>query len=136
MDDLEALVGEWGIGGPPPAEPLGRVAFEWMAGRRFLVQRWESEPPEFPDGLAVIGAAESGDGYLQHYFDSRGVARRYEMSLRDGVWKLWRTAEAPDFSQRFTGRLSDDGNTIDAKWEICHDGSTWEHDFDLVYKRA
>jgi hypothetical protein len=22
------------------------------------------------------------------------------------------------------------------RWEICHDGSTWEHDFDLTYARG
>jgi hypothetical protein len=30
----------------------------------------------------------------QHYYDSRGVARIYQMSLNDGGWKLWRD---PDF---------------------------------------
>jgi hypothetical protein len=23
-----------------------------------------------------------------------------------------------------------------ARWEICHDGETWEHDFDRTYTRA
>src|SRR5918993_347618 len=49
--------------------------------------------------------------------------------------------EAPDFSpldfaQRFTGTFSDDGTTIAGRWEIAHDGSTWEHDFDLTYVRV
>jgi hypothetical protein len=61
------------------------------------------------------------------------------MSLEDGVWTLRR--EAPDFSpldfaQRYTGTFSDDGTTIEGRWEIAHDGSTWEHDFDLTYVRA
>jgi hypothetical protein len=60
------------------------------------------------------------------------------MGLEDGLWTLRR--EAPDFSpldfaQRFTGRFSDDGKTIVGRWEIAHDGSTWEHDFDLTYVR-
>ena len=41
-----------------------------------------------------------------------------------------------DFSQRFTGTLSEDGNTIAGAWEICHDGKTWEHDFDLTYTKV
>ena len=74
-----------------------------------------------------------------HYFDSRGIARVYAMSLEDGVWTLWR--EAPDFSsldfaQRFTGTFSDDGTTIVGRWETAHDGATWEHDFDLTYVRV
>ena len=40
---------------------------------------------------------------LQRYFDSRGVARVYEMTIADRVWTLQRLAVAPDFSQRFTG---------------------------------
>ena len=29
-----------------------------------------------------------------------------------------------------------DGNTISGAWEICHDGKTWEHDFNLIYTRT
>ena len=56
------------------------------------------------------------------------------MSLRDGVWKLWR--DAPGFSQRFEGRFSDDGKTISGRWEKSADGVQWEHDFDLTYTRV
>ena len=71
---------------------------------------------------------------MQHYYDSRGVARVYGMSLEDGVWRLWR--DGVDFSQRFAGRLGDDGATIAGAWEIARDGSSWEHDLDLVYTRV
>jgi hypothetical protein len=77
--------------------------------------------------------------YLQHYFDSRGVARVYKMSFGDGIWKLWRDSPdfSPlDFSQRYVGSLSDDGNIVSGAWEISHDGSTWEHDFDLTDTRV
>jgi hypothetical protein len=103
-----------------------------MPGERFLIQRWEVDHPEAPDGLAVIGATD--DGYVQHYFDSRGVARVYGMSFADGVWKLWRDGD--DFSQRFTGTLSDDGERLEGAWEISHDGSSWEHDFDITFTKV
>lgn len=35
------------------------------------------------------------------------VHRIYEMTLSDGVWKLWRDAPDP-FPQRFTGTFSDE----------------------------
>jgi hypothetical protein len=35
---------------------------------------------------------------VQHYFDSRGVARVYDMAFDDGVWMLERYAAYPDFS--------------------------------------
>ena len=117
-----------------PAAPVGRATFSWLEGRRFLVQRWTVDVPGAPDGIAIIGEDPDGDGLLQHYFDSRGVARVYGMSLEGGVWRLWRDGD--DFSQRFSGTVSDDGSTISGAWEIAADGSTWEHDFDLVYTRA
>jgi hypothetical protein len=144
IEALEPLVGEWRMRPefPPPTPPVeghARVVFEWMPGRTFLVQRWEIPIAEAPDGLAVIGYDESRGGYLQHYFDSRGVARLYEMSFDGRVWKLWREKEdfSPlSFSQRFTGTLSDDGDTIAGQWERTADDGTWELDFHLTYTRA
>jgi hypothetical protein len=143
LDALEPLVGEWSMvptfKGMPPAEAGARVSFGWLPGGRFLIQRWEIPVPEAPDGIAIIGADPNRPGaYLQHYFDSRGVARVYKMSLEDGIWKLWRDQpdfSSLDFSQRYTGTFTDDGNTVAGAWEICHDGKTWEHDFDLTYTK-
>jgi hypothetical protein len=141
---LSLFVGEWKIlatfGDEPPADIGAWVTFEWLPGETFLIERWEVPIPEAPDGIAIIGADPKSEGnFLQHYFDSRGVVRVYKMSIEGGVWKLWR--DEPDFSpldfaQRFTGTFSVDGNTIEGRWEICHDGKTWEHDFDLTYTRA
>jgi hypothetical protein len=138
---LEPLVGEWRLlaafDDAPPADIGARVSFEWLPGGRFLVQRWEVPVPDAPDGIAVIGSDPESEGrYLQHYFDSRGVARVYKMSFEDRVWKLWRDEPdlSPlDFSQRFEGTVSDDGKSIGGTWEISHDGETWERDFDLTY---
>jgi hypothetical protein len=132
LEAVEALVSDWVLG--DPAAPVGRTSFSWLEGRRFLVQRWSIDIPEAPDGIAIIGEDPAGGGLLQHYFDSRGVARVYGMSLEGGVWRLWRDGD--DFSQRFAGTLSEDGSTISGAWEIAHDGSTWEHDLDLVYTRV
>jgi hypothetical protein len=140
---LAALIGEWGMKAKfdDIASPAvgARVVFEWLPGERFLIERWEVPVPEAPDGIAIIGADPQSHGnYVQHYFDSRGVARIYKMSFGDGIWKLWRDTPdfSPlDFSQRYTGTLSDDGRTISGAWEICHDGTTWQHDFDLTYTR-
>ena len=143
LQALEPFIGEWGMEvsfeGAPPGDGGARVSFNWMPEGRFLIQCWEIPVPEAPDGIAIIGAdPEREGGYLQHYFDSRGVARVYKMSFEGGVWRLWRDEPdfSPlDFSQRYRGTLSDDGTTIDGAWEICHDGKTWEHDFDLTYRR-
>ena len=143
LEALEPLLGEWSLTaefvGLPPMSDGASVSFEWLAGGMFLIERWEIPVPEAPDGIAIIGADPESDGnYLQHYFDSRGVARVYKMSLDGGVWKLWRDAPdfSPlDFSQRYTGTFGDDGSTIAGAWEINH-GETWEHDFGLTYTKT
>ena len=143
LQALEPLLGDWKMAASfdgMPADAAATVSFQWMTGGRFLIERWEISVPEAPDGIAIIGPDPEREGnYLQHYFDTRGVARVYKMSLEDGVWKLWRDQPdfSPlDFSQRFTGTLSEDGDTIAGAWEICHDGKTWEHDFDLTYTKG
>jgi hypothetical protein len=143
LDALDVFVGEWSMearfDGMPSVGDDARAAFEWLPGRRFLVQHWSVPVPEAPDGIAIIGPDSSNeDRYLQHYFDSRGVARLYRMTLDNNVWTLWR--DEADFSplefrQRYTGMISGDGQTITGSWEICHDGTTWQRDFDLSYRR-
>ena len=147
LDELEALIGKWAMGAAFPGAPsideqleseVASATFEWMDGREFLVQRW-TVPDPGPDGLAVIGPDPERKGaYLQHYFDTRGVARVYKMTFEGGEWKLWRDEPdiSPlDFSQRYTGTLSGDGSRIDGTWEINEDGS-WAKDFDLSYARS
>jgi hypothetical protein len=143
-DDLEKFIGTWSMemippGGEPSGDVGARVSFEWAPGGNWLVERWTVPVPEAPDGVAVIGRYEGGEGLQQHYFDERAVARVYEMSFEGGVWKLERTKEdfSPcEFAQRYTGTFSDDGKRIDGTWEIAHDMKTWEKDFDLNYVRV
>jgi hypothetical protein len=111
-----------------------------VLGGQFLMERSEvPDVPEAPDGIAIIGMDRDGEAYTQHYFDSRGVARLYAMTFRDGVWTLVR--DAPDFTpldfwQKFTGEFSVDGGAISGRWETSQDGSTWELDFDLTYRKV
>jgi hypothetical protein len=139
VERLDALIGDWSMEAGPPGGPPwpgeARVSFEWLEGRTFLIQRWTIDVPEFPDGIAIIGAGDQPETFRQHYFDSRGVHRIYEMTLDDGVWKLWRDAPDP-FPQRYTATFSDDGATIAGRWEKAEDGSNWETDFDLTYTKV
>jgi hypothetical protein len=141
---LDIFVGDWAVQAHfPSLEPsaggvMARSRFEWALNGQFLVQHTEVPIPEAPDSLAIVGPDPRAGGYLQHYYDTRGVARLYAMSFAGGLWTL--TRESPDFSpldfrQRFTGTFSEDGNTITGAWETSHDGGGWEHDFTLSYHR-
>jgi hypothetical protein len=104
-----------------------------------MVQRTEVPALEAPDALMIVGADLETGTYTQHYYDSRGVVRRYAMTFAGGVWTL--TRESPDFTpldfrQRFTGTFGADGNTISGAWESGRDAGGWEHDFALTYRRA
>jgi hypothetical protein len=141
--DLQPLIGAWsleaGFHGVQAQASGARAWFEWMTGERFVVQRWEVPIPEAPDGIAIIGPDPQREGgFLQHYFDSRGVARTYKMTLEGGVWQLWRDEPdlSPlDFAQRYTGTFSEDGGRIDGAWEIKQPDADWALDFELNYIR-
>jgi hypothetical protein len=142
LAQLDVFVGEWIMQARFPGvdAPAARSTFEWALDRQFLIQRTEVPVPEAPDGLTIVGTDPETGAYTQHYYDSRGVARLYAMSLAGGVWTL--TRESPDFTpldfrQRFTGTFSADQNTISGAWETSPaDGGQWKHDFGLTYRRA
>ena len=126
---LDPLVGRWEV--ITSLGPItGTVTFEWQDGA-FLVQR-STAPDPIPNATVVIGVDDTTDECTALYYDNRGVHRIYRMSLVDGEWRQWR--DAPGFAQRLTGRF-EDPDTIQAAWEKCLDGETWEHDFDLTYRR-
>ena len=138
LKELEPLVGEWKLEATPPGGPPwpgeASVTFEWMEGAPFLIERSKVEMPEAPNAICIIGCDAASGRYFQLYSDDRGVCRVYELSIGDGEWKIWREGEP--FAQRFTGRFSEDGNRIDARWQAAKDGTNWETDFDLVFTRV
>lgn len=135
---MAALVGEWrtDINMPldPPIVTHGRTTFEWSEGGPFIIMRGSVEHPDFPSSTAILGGDGETERYSMLYYDSRGISRLYEMSLSKETWKLWR--EAPGFSQRFTGKFSEDGKGIAGAWERSSDGANWEHDFALTYTKV
>ncbi|MBX3064961.1 MAG: hypothetical protein U0528_14150 [Anaerolineae bacterium] len=134
---LNVLVGTWTTSGHHPLIPdtslHGRVTFEWIEGGAFLLMRSHNDDPRIPAGIAIIGSDDFSDDFTMIYFDERGVSRKYEMSLRDNQWQWWRVNE--EFSQRFKGTISADGNTISTMGEMSKNGSTWEPDLALTYTR-
>ena len=139
LDRLDILVGEWTLEAGPPGGPPwpgeASASFEWFSGRTFIVQRQSVELPEAPDGIMIIGSGDEPNSFRQYYFDSRGVHRIYEMTLADGVWKLWRDDPNP-FPQRFVGNFEDESRTIAGRWETGSEGGNWEIDFDLTYRKT
>ena len=135
MEGLEPLIGEWTteVRHPDIGVVHGEMSVEWLEGGGYLIQRSTMEDTRFPRGITVIGPDRSGEKIVQHYFDSRGVARIYDISLEAGVLRMWR--DDADFAQRYTGRFTDDGSAIEVALERTEPDGTWVHDFDLTYRR-
>jgi hypothetical protein len=149
---LNRLVGTWTTEATHPASPglvvHGTAEMTWLEGERFVIHRARTDHPQFPDSISIVGIIDRDrvedtrdttatlappPRLCMHYFDSRGVFRVYDMSIDDRVWRLWRNA--PGFSQRFTGALADDGDTIEGRWELCQDDLNWENDLEITYRR-
>jgi hypothetical protein len=138
---LEPLIGEWAVEMElPGAGPMrGTTSFAWLFGRSFVVQEASAEHPDAPRGHMILAPdpARPG-GFLQHYFDSRGVVRLYAMTFDGHTWTLERSR--PDFSplefqQRWTATLDADGDVISGQWERTDGGGAWLLDFRLTYRR-
>jgi hypothetical protein len=68
------------------------------------------------------------------YFDSRGITRLYKLEAEPVVYRF--VGDTPGFSQRFTGTISGDGNSIAGLAELCEDGTTWQQDLWVTYTRV
>jgi hypothetical protein len=132
------LIGKWSTIGTHPMVPgktfHGRASISWLEGGAFLIMRSETDEPEIPSGIAILGTDDSSGECSMLYFDERGVSRKYECSLEGNVWKWWRNS--PEFFQRFTGVIADDGRTIVCNGEMSRDGGKWEADLALTYTRV
>lgn len=137
LENMEVFVGDWDMQGVHPQLPdpvRGHASFQWIEEGAFLLWETYFEQPLPPNAIAVINRDDSTGSCSVLYFDERGVSRIYEMTLEDGVWRMWRNT--PGFLQRTTGEISDDRNTITVHGELSKDGSTWEQDLDMVYTRV
>jgi len=134
LEPFDALVGTWGTEATHPlfdAVVPGSIAFEWLEGGHFLVQRSHNDHELFPDAISVIGAPEAGEELVMEYFDSRGVRRTYGVSLDDGVLRIWR--DDPAFAQRFSATLEHD--RFEGRWQVARTHGDWEDDLKVTYRR-
>jgi len=131
---LDVLVGDWTIESRKYPEGRGRMSVRPSDDGNLLRIESVIDDPRFPRSTMVIGADDPSDEYSALYYDSRNVHRVYRMTLEGHEWRMWR--EAPEFNQRFLGRISKDGGVIAAQWEVSRDGDNWEVDFDLTYTKV
>jgi hypothetical protein len=95
----------------------------------------ESGRPKLPTRCSpTIGHTEEGtESVTMHYCDSRWVFRVYLLRAEKGELKIWRDHRG--FRQRFTCRLSDDGNTFGGTFELNEDEAGWNEALKISYRR-
>lgn len=141
LQDLKGLIGTWEMelsnaAFLPDLKTIikEKASFEWLEEGDFLILRQGSKNTEAPWATWLIGHDRDSQNYTVFYIDDRRSSRVYEMSFENSVWKIWRNS--PEFTQRFTGKVSEDEKSIIGFWEKSADGKTWDHDFDLTYKKT
>ncbi len=138
LQSFAVLIGEWKTTGTHPLVPdttlHGHSSFKWIEGGAFLMWTSEIDHKDFPAGIAIFGSDDATGEYFMMYFDERKVSRKYEVSLQDGVLKWWRNT--PDFSQRYSWTITDDGHTMIGKGQLSKNQKDWEEDLDLTFTRV
>jgi len=137
LQPWNAVVGDWTTVGRHPLLPgvelHGRASFAWLEGGAFLIMRTEIDEPQVPSGIAIVGSDDVTGEQFMLYYDERRVSRRYAVTWRHDGWQWSR--DAPDMSQRFTVTISDDGRSMLGQGQMSRDGTSWEGDLELTYRR-
>jgi hypothetical protein len=130
------LVGRWATESAYPGLPgtvvNGETVIEWLEDQQFLLQRSHFDHPQIPDAITVTGIIDGSP--VMNYFDPRGIHRIFNVDITANTWRF--SNNASGFSQRFTGTLSDDHTTIDGQGERSEDGTTWQPDLTITYRRT
>jgi hypothetical protein len=135
---LDRAVGTWDVTGSHPYLPgrtlRGRATLEHIEGGAFLRMHTKMDDPEIPEGVAIFGTDGDHETCTMLYFDTRGVARTYDVTLNaDGL--AW-SRDAPEFAQRFRVTIANDGRSMVGEGTMKKDGAAWEPDLSLSYVRA
>jgi hypothetical protein len=139
------LVGRWTTEATHPRLPgtvvRGSSEIEWLDGERFLIYRSSYDHPDIPDAISIIGDT---DGLRMHYFDSRGVHRNLEVTVRDEGWEIAMSRHAPagsfaspdaPFSHRMIYSFEDQDRVMSGKASLSFDDVNWDDDLEITYRR-
>jgi hypothetical protein len=117
LQPLDRLVGEWRVSGG--AE--GTIAYEWMEGGFFLVQRVDlTQYGQTVRGVEIIGhtqpfGGEPSEDIRSRYYDNMGNTFDYVYELEGDTLTIWAGEKgSPAF---YRGTFSPDGDTLAGAWE-------------------
>jgi hypothetical protein len=116
LKSLERLVGTWEMSG----EVQGRVAFEWMEGRFFLIQHVDLEHHgQRIKGIEIIGhekpfGSDPSEQIKSRFYSNTGDTLDYVYELEGDTLTIWAGEKgSPAYAK---GNFSEDGNTESGEW--------------------
>ena len=122
---LDRLVGTWKISGGAQ----GEVAYEWMEGGYFLIQRVDLEQNDMKiKGMEIIGherrfGEEPSEEIKSRFYDNMGDTFDYVYELNGDRLTIWAGEKgSPAYYQ---GEFSDDGNILSGSW-VYPDGGGYQ----------
>jgi hypothetical protein len=113
---LDRLVGTWEISGGVQ----GTVAFDWMEGGFFLIQRVDfNHAGRRIKGIEVIGherpfGAEPSEDIRSRFYSNTGDTLDYVYELKGDTLTIW--GGERDSPAYYRGTFSDDGDTLTGAW--------------------
>ncbi|HVH04472.1 MAG TPA: DUF1579 family protein [Myxococcota bacterium] len=138
---LDRLVGTWRLEGRQLEGPFGpavpvaaRETYEWLAGDKFLVHRFEGTVGGAPAACIELISHDDARGvYPRVSYYNDGAVREWESREKDGTWIVTQAgrAEPGEPRTRCTLELGDGGRTMTENWEYSNDGLTWRTFWDV-----
>lgn len=117
LRSLDRLVGTWELSG----ETSGRITYEWMEGRFFMIQHVEIEHAgNRTQGIEVIGrlkpfgAKEPGEDVVSRFYDDQGNTFDYVYELEGDTLTIWGGERGSPAYYR--GTFGDDDRTLAGEW--------------------
>jgi len=111
---LQPLIGTWRVEGP---DVKGDVAWEWMEGGFFLIQRFDLV--NFGNrykGIEYAGWDDETGTVRSRLMGTDGSRFTYTYALEDDVYYYWfGEKDSPTFSR---GVIAADGRSIEGRWAI------------------
>lgn len=132
LEQLEIFAGKWNIEeltakGVINNTPIrGIAAYEWLAGKHYMISRWSSKIGDRSDiGIGIIGFDEASGQFKVNQYDNHGLAQTFMVTFRRLTWKFTGSHE------RMTLEFTPDGRTFTELREISQDGISWEPSYRL-----
>jgi hypothetical protein len=138
---LARLVGTWRLEGRQLEGPFGpernvaaRETYEWLAGDKFLVHRFEGKVGEDAAACVELISHDAERGvYPRVTYYNDGAVREWESREKDGTWILTQAGGGDPGGPRTrcTLVLDERDATMTGNWEYSNDGKTWRTFWDV-----